>query len=196
MTKLGLVDHQANCPAAVPLLVMLISLTCLFMPVDSVAQGSRCVLQSADAPKRQMVRCPDGLTIEAEAGADYTLLDRNRDGQPDAVNLQSRALFVDAPVRSGRPDFRILTPQALATAHNTQWAINVSGGKTAVFVVSGLVFVRRANLPIGINPSSGQSVNLGPGQGVDVELELGIAPLIIRRWPVARASALLARFGR
>lgn len=194
MTKPRFADHLMHLPAGAPLLMILVSLTCLFIPSGSLAQGTQCPPQPADAPKRQIVRCPDGLTIEADAGAKYTLLDRNQDGQPDAANLESGALFVDAPARSGRLPFRILTPQTVATARGTQWAVDVSGGKTAVFVVSGLVFVRRANLPRGARSNSGQSVNLEPGQGVDVEL--GVAPLTARRWPAARASALLGRFGR
>jgi ferric-dicitrate binding protein FerR (iron transport regulator) len=151
------------------------------------AQGIGCVVQTAAAPQRQILRCQDGLTIEAEAGADFNLVDQNRDARPDAVNLQSRAIFIDSPARSGRQRFRINTPQAIAAVRGTQWAVDVSAGKTAVFVVTGRVSVQRVR-------GNTASVSLGPGEGVDVEP--GTAPLIVRRWPATRANALLARFGR
>jgi hypothetical protein len=90
-------------------------------------------------------------------------------------------------VRSGRRSFEIRTPQAIAAVRGTQWTVDVAGGKTAVFVVTGRVSVRRVSGGTG-------SVNLSAGEGVDVEP--GTAPLVVRRWPAARASALLARFGR
>ena len=100
--------------------------------------------------------------------------------------LCARALFVDQPVRSGRQGFQILTPQAIAAVRGTQWLADVAGERTSVFVVTGRVLVRRA--------STSRGVVLGPGQGVDVDP--GTAPLTVRRWPAARAAALLARFGR
>jgi ferric-dicitrate binding protein FerR (iron transport regulator) len=64
--------------------------------------------------------------------------------------------------------------------------VDVAGARTSVFVVNGRVGVRR--------PNARNGVSLGPGEGVDVEA--GTAPLTVRRWPAARAGALLARFGR
>jgi len=164
----------------------LIFLIGFMLPVEAQAQGAGCVMQSAGAPTRQVLVCRDGLVIEAEAGADYTLLDRNRDGRPDAARLQGRALYIDVQPRSRGSNFQVLTPQAIAAVRGTQWAVDVADGKTSVFVVAGRVTVRRSNAPT--------SVNLGPGEGVDVET--GPAPLTVRRWPIARANALLARFGR
>jgi len=162
-------------------------LACLFLPAGAEAQSVGCVVQTTAAPQRQVLRCRDGLTIEAEAGSEYTLVDRNGDRQPDAVRLRSRAILVDAPPRSGRRRFEVLTPQAIAAVRGTQWVVDVASGKTAVFVVTGRVSVRRASRSAG-------SVTLGPGEGVDVEP--GTGPLVVRRWPAPRASALLARFGR
>lgn len=166
--------------------ILPVLLAFFLLPGRAEAQNAGCVLQAA-APQRQVLRCRDGLTIEAEAGADYNLVDRNGDSQPDAVSLRSRAIFIDAPARSGRQGFEILTPQAIAAVRGTQWAVDVAGGKSAVFVVTGRVSVRRMS-------GGTAGVNLGPGEGVDVEP--GTAPLVVRRWPAARASALLARFGR
>lgn len=178
-------EIQACCFAIVRLL-MILALISWCPPGDAVAQGIGCTLQMASSPQRQILHCRDGLTIEAEASADYTLLDRNRDAIPDAAALRNRAILIDAPVRSGRRGFEVLTPQAVAAVRGTRWAVDVAGDKTAVFVVAGRVFVRRASSPGG--------VNLGPGQGVDVEP--GTGPLVVRRWPAARATALLARFGQ
>lgn len=167
--------------------ILPVLLACFVFTGEAQAQNVGCVLEAAAAPQRQILRCRDGLTIEAEAGADYNLVDRNGDSQPDAVSLRNRAILIDAPARSGRRGFEILTPQAIAAVRGTQWAVDVAGGKTAVFVVTGRVSVRRVS-------GGTRSVNLGPGEGVDVEP--GTAPLVVRRWPAARASALLARFGR
>ena len=82
--------------------------------------------------------------------------------------------------------FQVTTPQAIAAVRGTQWAVDVAGAKTSVFVVSGRVAVRRS--------ASRTGVELGPGEGVDVEA--GTGPLTVRRWPIARANALMARFGR
>jgi ferric-dicitrate binding protein FerR (iron transport regulator) len=150
------------------------------------AQGSGCTAHAAGFPSRHILQCRDGLTIEAEAGADYTLLDRDRDGSPDAAALRSRALLVDQPARTGGRGFQIMTPQAIAAVRGTQWIADVAGERTSVFVINGRVRVGRAR--------AARGVVLGPGEGVDVDP--GTGPLTVRRWPAARAAALLARFGR
>jgi ferric-dicitrate binding protein FerR (iron transport regulator) len=182
----GPVDHSADRCLAAWFLLIILTPVGLAIPFDARAQGSGCTLQAAGVPPRQILRCQDGLTIEAEAGADYTLLDRGRDGGADAASLRRGALFVDAPARSGGRSFQILTPQAVAAVRGTEWVADVADNRSSVFVVSGRVFVRRA--------TSARGVVLGSGQGVDVEP--GTAPLVVRRWPAARAAALLARFGR
>lgn len=149
------------------------------------AQGAGCVLRAAGTPERQVLVCQDGLTVEAERGADFTLVDRNRDGSPDAVALRSRALLIEASPQA-RGGFQVRTPQAIAAVRGTQWAVDVAGARTSVFVLSGRVGVRRLGARRG--------VELGPGEGVDVEP--GTAALTVRRWPIARANALLARFDR
>ena len=179
-------SHRAVSPA-VPRLVHLFTLMSLFLGETALAQGIGCVLQTAAGSQRQILHCRDGLTIQAEAGAAYNLVDRNRDNQPDAVNLQGRAIFIDAPGQSARQGFQIMTPQAIAAVRGTQWAVDVSGTRTSVFVVSGRVAVRRV-------AGNTRGVSLGPGEGVDVEA--GTAPLVVRRWPAPRAAALLARLGR
>lgn len=179
-------SHRAVYLAAMPLVLLVTSLH-LSLIENAAAQGIGCVLQTASAPQRQILRCRDGLTIEAEAGAIFNLVDQNRDSLPDGVNHQSRAILIDAPARPARQGFQIMTPHAIAAVRGTQWAVDVSGSRTSVFVVTGRVSVRRIQ-------GNTRSVSLSPGEGVDVEP--GTSPLIVRRWPAARAAALLARLGR
>jgi len=163
-----------------------LALGIVLAPGDLLAQGATCVLQPTGFPPRQVMRCGGGLTIEAAAGADYTLVDHDRDTVPDSATLRGGALLVHAPARAGNRAFRIHTPQAIAAVRGTDWATDVGGAKTAVFVVAGQVAVRRVSV--------GRGVTLGPGEGVDVDA--GRAPLQVRRWSAERAAALLARFGR
>jgi len=135
----------------------------------------------------QTLRCDGGITITAENGAQYTLSDTNRDGRLDSVELDSQALLLEvAKVPNGKR-FTVTTPQAIAAVRGTKWAVDTTGQKTSVFVVNGRVAVRRRS------PADRQNVTLGPGEGVDVE---GSAPLIVKRWPLARVNALMARLGQ
>ena len=144
--------RRAAFPAAIRSLLAMVFACAL--ADEAFAQGSGCVLQAAGSPQRQILRCRDGLTIEAEAGAAFNLVDRNRDAVPDAVNLQNRAVLIDAPTGALRQGFQVQTPQAIAAVRGTQWVVDVSTGKTAVFVVTGRVSVRRT--------TNARGVNLGP----------------------------------
>lgn len=150
------------------------------------SNASGCALQPIGGTSRQLLRCQGGLTIIAEAGARYSLIDRNRDRRADAVRLQSKALLLELPAGSAGAGFQVITPQAIAAVRGTKWAVDASGGKTSVFVVRGQVAVQR--------PVAGSGVVLGPGEGVDVDQ--GTSALTIKRWPRARVSALMARFGQ
>jgi ferric-dicitrate binding protein FerR (iron transport regulator) len=158
----------------------------LFLASPNVAaQGTGCLLEPVGSPPRQVIRCGTGLTIEAAAGTDYTLTDHGRDGIPNSVILRSGALLVNAPARSGGRAFQVKTPQAIAAVRGTEWAVDVTGAKTAVFVLSGRVSVRRP---------AGPAVGLRSGEGVDVEA--GMAPAEVKSWSSQRAATLMARFGR
>ncbi|MEK1888979.1 MAG: FecR domain-containing protein [Phyllobacterium sp.] len=151
------------------------------------AQASRsgCTLQKVGGTSRQLLRCPGGLSIVAEQGARYSLVDRNRDSRVDGVRLQSKALLLDFAPGSGA-GFQVTTPQAIAAVRGTRWAVDVGAGKTSVFVERGQVGVQR--------PAANAGVVLGPGEGVDVDQ--GTSALTVKRWPRARVSALMARFGQ
>jgi len=134
----------------------------------------------------ETLNCEGGLTIVAENGAQYTLLDANHDGRIDSVELTSKALLLEVQRKSIGRKFQVNTPQAIAAVRGTRWAVDVGEGKTSVFVVNGRVNVgRRA-------PGERQVV-LGPGEGVDVEAS---APLVVKRWAPTRVSALMARLGQ
>jgi len=147
--------------------------------------GLGCTAQPSVAGT-QTLRCGGGLTIVSESGAQFTLLDRDRNGHVDAIDLQSKAVFVDAPKKKTGTSFEVMTPQAIAAVRGTKWAVDAEGAKTSVFVDTGRVAVRRVAAP-------GQVV-LGPGEGVDVDA--GTAPLEVKHWPAPRVAALMARLGR
>jgi hypothetical protein len=146
--------------------------------------GLGCNAQQA-ALGTQTLRCPTAITIVAESGAKFELRDRNRDGHVDSVELSNKALLLEVPKKPGRARFDVVTPQAIAAVRGTKWTVDAEGAKTSVFVVEGRVRVAR---------SAGRgSVVLGAGDGVDVEPS---GDLIVKRWPPARVTALMARLGQ
>lgn len=153
---------------------------------DALAQPAKLGCISAPtAQGTQTLHCPTAITIVAESGAKFELRDRNRDGHVDSVELSNKAMLLDVPKKPGRARFNVVTPQAIAAVRGTKWAVDAEGAKTSVFVVDGRVSVAR---------SAGRgSVVLGPGDGVDVE---GPGELIVKRWPPARVTALMARLGQ
>jgi hypothetical protein len=149
------------------------------------AQPTQAGCTSAPGPNAaQTLRCRDGLIIVVEDGATFTLQGRN--GNVNAVDLQSKALLVDAPKQPGKSHFRVTTPQAIAAVRGTKWAVDVGQSRTSVLVLQGRVGVRR--------PAGAAQLFLGPGEGVDVDP--GTEPLVIKRWPQPRVDALLARLGQ
>jgi ferric-dicitrate binding protein FerR (iron transport regulator) len=158
----------------------------LLFAVPATAQPAKSGCTSTPtAQGTQTLKCEAAITIVAESGARFELRDRNRDGQVDSVELSSKALLLEVPKKSGRTRFEVVTPQAIAAVRGTRWAVDAEGGKTSVFVVNGRVNVARAG-------GRGR-VDLGPGDGVDVETS---GQLIVKRWPPARVAALMARLGQ
>jgi ferric-dicitrate binding protein FerR (iron transport regulator) len=145
-----------------------------------------CAVTAHADPPRQVIRCGPDLTITAERGSAYRLVDRDGDGKPEAAELTSGGLFIEASPKRRSTPFQILTPHAVAAVRGTVWAVDVGAARTSVFVRQGAVGVARAGQPI--------SVVLKAGDGVDVEP--GQAPLEVKRWSPERAGRLLARFGR
>lgn len=158
----------------------------ILTPGAAFSQSGGCAMERVAGTSRQIMRCADGLTVTAEGGARFNLVDRDRDGRPDAVSLRNKAILVDVDSAQGSNGFQVVTPQAIAAVRGTRWAVDVKNGTTSVFVVRGRVAVAR--------PSAGPSVVLSVGEGVDVTR--GSGPLTVRRWPTTRAAALLARLGQ
>lgn len=154
-------------------------------PMPARAQTAGCEIRHLQNPAREVLTCPNGVRITAEADTRFQLQDRDGNGGPDAASLEGRALLLETPAGSTGNGFEVVTPQAIAAVRGTRWAVDVADGKTSVFVVTGRVAVGRA--------AGGDSVELGPGEGVDVEA--GTGPLTVRQWGAARVAALLARFG-
>jgi hypothetical protein len=160
--------------------------TGLFSGVASAQSAAGCTLEQIGGTSRQIVRCGQGVTVTAEGDASFDLVDRNGDASPDAVNLRGKALLIDVDSSQKTDGFEVVTPQAIAAVRGTLWAVDVSGGTTAVLVVRGSVAVNRS--------LTQSTVTLGPGEGVDVTD--GGGELVVRTWPAARAAALLARLGQ
>ena len=163
-----------------------IAVACSIWGSSASAQsaGMGCLLEAQAGTSRHVLVCPGRIRIIAEAGARYSLADRNQDGVADGALLRRKALLLETPAGSGA-GFSVITPQAIAAVRGTKWAVDVAGGTTSVFVVDGRVAVQ--------SPTSRSRVVLGPGEGVDVER--GTDPLEVKRWGAARAAALLARLG-
>jgi hypothetical protein len=139
-----------------------------------------CRVTALTDPPREVLRCGSGLTIEAEKGAQYRVLDQNK------LEVTSRAVLVDVPP-GRRGGFQVLTPHAIASVRGTLYVVDVKEEKTEtdVFVSRGKVSVR--------NRSTSESATLGPGQGSDV---ISGKPLDAHVWGAERVQKLMARFGR
>jgi len=139
------------------------------------------------ANSAQTLRCRGDVIIVAEDGAKFTLQSRNKGGDVDAVDLQGKAVLVDAPKQKAKQRLQVITPQAIAAVRGTKWAVDVQETRTSVLVLRGSVAVRR--------PGGGRQVTLGPGEGVDVDRG-SAEPLTVKRWGQPRVDALLARLGQ
>jgi hypothetical protein len=135
----------------------------------------------------QTLRCRGDVIVVAEDGAKYSLQSHGKSGDVDTVDLQNKAVLVDAPRQKAKHRLRVITPQAIAAVRGTKWAVDVQDARTSVLVLRGKVAVRR--------PSGGRQVQLGPGEGVDVDRGSN-EPLTVKRWAQPRVDALLARLGQ
>ncbi|MFO1107940.1 MAG: FecR domain-containing protein [Bradyrhizobium sp.] len=158
---------------------------CATVAVDvaSAQQATEGCTSEQGFAATQTLRCRDGLIVVAEDGAKFTL--QSQGGRVDGVNLQGKAVLIDAPQQKGKSRFQVITPQAIAAVRGTKWAVDAQESRTSVLVLNGQVAVRR--------PKGGSQVVLGPGEGVDVDA--GTGALEVKRWGQPRVDALLARLG-
>jgi ferric-dicitrate binding protein FerR (iron transport regulator) len=163
-------------------------LVCSFLGMEaaSAQPATKGCSSERTATAAQTLRCGGGVTIVAEDGAQFTLQDRDRNGDVESVDLRSKALLLEVPKQSAGRRFEVVTPQAIAAVRGTKWAVDTQATTTSVLVLGGRVTVRRR--------AGRDRVVLGPGEGVDVEA--GTGPLTVKRWPEARVAALLARLGQ
>jgi hypothetical protein len=177
---------QTTFAAAVRIARIVATFTLVFTaPVLAQTASPPCASQPS-VNGIQTLRC-ESVTIVAESGARFTLHDRDGNGRVDSIELSSKALLLDAAKKAGGNRVRVITPQAIAAVRGTRWAVDATEGKTSVFVVAGSVAVARRASP------SNNRVMLGAGEGVDVG---ATGPLIVKRWPAERVSALMARLGQ
>jgi ferric-dicitrate binding protein FerR (iron transport regulator) len=155
---------------------------CFLVPpavVSAHAQSvARCRVTTLTDPPREVLRCGNGLTIEAEKDTKYRVLDQNR------VEVTSRAVLVDVPP-GRRGGFQVLTPHAIASVRGTLYAVDVKEGQTDVFVSRGQVKVSERG--------ASASATLRPGEGSDV---VPGKPMDVHLWAPERVRKLMARFGR
>jgi FecR-like protein len=174
---------------------MCMALTCATLGISAAfavnaasAQPANMGCSTAQGPNAtQTIRCRGDVIIVAEDGARYTLQSHDKSGDVDTVDLQSKAVLIDAPKPKAKRRLQVITPQAIAAVRGTKWAVDVQDTRTSVLVLRGTVAVRR--------PSGGRQVQLGPGEGVDVDRG-STEPLTVKRWGQPRVDALLARLGQ
>ncbi|WP_419914457.1 FecR domain-containing protein [Hoeflea sp.] len=153
-------------------------------PSALMAQTSiGCTRSELGDPPRTVYQCAGGVTLEAEAAATLGIVESGATGRPTEAEVDSDGVLIEVAPGSG--PFQIRTPHAIAAVRGTVYAVDVSGGRTAVFVSEGEVAVSRLD--------GTDQVLLSPGLGVDVEPG---QPVVVRRWPQERVDAFLSRFGR
>jgi FecR-like protein len=170
---------------------------------SATAQSDACSLSpDKNNPNEQVLRCGGELTITPAPGTVYHPAAAGEDGLPPSVELDSGALLIEFHAKDTAKlrDFRILTPQVVASVHGTKWMMEVKPGQTSVVVLLGQVAIARKD--------AANTVMVGPGRGVDVAVadpgkttksKRGsdeTAPIAVKRWAPARVKALLARFGQ
>ena len=139
--------------------------------------------EAADGSARQIFTCGGDLTFEREPNAALRIFRRTANPVPRRVDVEGGAILID--VTPGSAPTQIRTPHAIASVRGTTYVVDAGAEQTSVFVLDGLVAVRK--------PEDAATVNLRAGEGVDVAPG---TPLEVRTWGAARVAALIARFGR
>ena len=183
---MGVRFDRVSCMSRAAARILVLGLGAASAAGPASAQPGGCRVTPLADPPRDVLTCPDGLSVTAEKGASYRLVDADRNGSPEAVELSARGVLIEKS-SSRRGGFQVLTPHAVASVRGTTWAVEVKPAATSVFVQAGRVGVTRAATRAG-------GVVLGAGDGVDVDSSGG--PLRPTRWGRERALHLLARFGR
>lgn len=166
------------------LLRYLAALLFLLLPGMSAAQApENCQLQRLSQPDRHVLRCTGGLVITLDAAAQIGL-HVNPDDPPRVVDLKRGSILIE--VEPGSAPTQVQSRHAIAAVRGTEFAVEDTGERSAVFVVSGRVRVFHRDSGFG-------SVSLRGGEGVDVA---AAERLVVKSWGKARIEELMSRFGR
>ena len=76
-----------------------------------------CRLERVENPSREVLRCPNGVSIIAERATRFEIRDRDGNGSADAVTLNRRALLLEVPDGANPNAFQVITPQAIAATY-------------------------------------------------------------------------------
>ena len=101
--------------------------TTLVPDIASAQPANMGCASTQGANNTQTLRCRGDVIIVAEDGAKFTLQSHNKSGDVDAVDLQGKAVLVDAPKQKAKQRFQVITPQAIAAVRGTKWAVDVAG---------------------------------------------------------------------
>lgn len=140
---------------------------------------------ATDADSRVAVAFADGAEMVAGPATSVAVSDY---GACDTTPLPGRVLTLsDGIVRidvpgAGSVPFAVQGRSAVATVHGTEFIVETSQSRTAVFVLSGRVRVD----PVG----SDTGTDVGQGDGADVEA--GAEKVVARPWPAARIDKVMA----
>lgn len=131
---------------------------------------------------RVFITCDDdtSVTIGAATDIDLGALLGPQENEGYAARLFNGIAGFIFPSPSAER-FEVRTPSAVASVRSTAWTVDVTTGGTSVFVREGLVSV--------ISQNAGGE--LGPGQGIDIEPDVG--PVPVKTWEKKRVVAMNAR---
>ena len=170
------------------LLTLAVLLFSMSLPPPGVQAQNACVLiPDKQNPINRILRCGSALTVRPAPGSSYHAVDTAGNRPPNSVQLDGGALLIDFHGSKALRDFRVMTPEAIASVRGTKWAMEVEPGQTSVLGLAGTIQVVRVNNRTDV-------VVLRQGEGVDVGLTG--EPLQVKRWAPQRVQALLARFGQ
>ena len=95
--------------------IICIAAICALFGIDRAAAqlpATGCTSEPS-ANATQTLRCRGGIVIVAEEGAKFTLQSQGGSGAANGVDLQDKALLLDAPKQSGKSRLEVTTPQAI-----------------------------------------------------------------------------------
>jgi ferric-dicitrate binding protein FerR (iron transport regulator) len=163
----------------------LAALLALWPAVQATAQvPPNCTAAAMQNPPRTVLTCGGTLVIEMDAAAQLGLVNTDDDSPPRRVRVNKGSVLIDVEPGSAAPQIR--SAHAIAAVRGTVFAVDVSDTTTSVFVLEGMVNVKKPGSLFG-------AVDVKAGEGVDVSQD---APLEVKTWGEARVRALLSRFGR